>query len=82
MERHQYSFTVMNVYTGDYTRKSFWGCGVTEEECRKDALRQANTYADQKSDDTYRNACIFRRRGYLPSRSSYEFQVVGCSLWK
>lgn len=23
MERHQYSFTVMNVYTGDYTRKSF-----------------------------------------------------------
>jgi hypothetical protein len=82
MEKHQYGFAVMNFRTGGTTRKSFWGRGVTEEECKKDALRQANAYAEQKTDEAYRKACMRDRSGYRPSSSSYEFQVVGCSLWK
>lgn len=82
MEKHQYGFAVMNFRTGGTTRKSFWGRGVNEEDCRKDALRQANAYAEQKTDEAYRKACMRDRSGYRPSRSSYEFQVVGCSLWK
>ena len=82
MEKHQYGFAVMNFRTGGCTRKSFWGLGANEEECRKDALRLANAYADQKTDEAYRKACARDKSGYRPSRSSYEFQVVGCTLWK
>lgn len=58
------------------------GTGATEEECKKDALRQAEAYASQLTDQAYEKACR-KNRGYgRPSRSSYEFQVVGCSLWQ
>ena len=82
MERHQYGFAVMNGCIGGCRRKSFWGTGATEEECKKNALRQAEAYASQLTDKAYGKACN-KRCGYgRPSRSSYEFQVVGCSLWK
>ena len=82
MERHQYGFAVMNGCTRACRRKSFWGTGATEEECKKNALRQAEAYASQLTDKAYGKACN-KRCGYgRPSRSSYEFQVVGCSLWK
>ena len=82
MERHQYGFAVMNGCTGGCRRKSFWGTGTTEEECKKDAFRQAKSYASRLTDQAYEKACS-KNRGYgHPSRSSYEFQVVGCSLWK
>ena len=82
MECHQYGFTVMNGCTGGCRRKSFWGTGATEEECKKDAFRQAKSYASRLTDQAYEKACS-KNRGYgRPSRSSYEFQVVGCSLWK
>lgn len=82
MERHQYGFAVMNGCTGGCRRKSFWGTGDTEEECKKDAFRQAKSYASRLTDQAYEKACS-KNRGYgRPSRSSYEFQVVGCSLWK
>ncbi len=82
MERHQYGFGVMNGNTGGIRRKSFWGVGATEEECKKDARRQAEAYASQLTNQAYEKACS-KNRGYgRPSRSSYEFQVVGCSLWQ
>ena len=82
MERHQYGFAVMNGCTGGCRRKSFWGTGATEEECKKNARHQAEAYASQLTDKAYEKACS-KNRGYgRPSRSSYEFQVVGCSLWK
>ena len=82
MERHQYGFAVMNGCTGGCRRKSFWGTGATEEECKKDAFRQAKSYASRLTDQAYEKACS-KNRGYgRPSRSSYEFQVVGCLLWK
>lgn len=84
MERHQYGFAVMNGCTGGIRRKSFWGSGATEAECKSDAAAQARRYAEQLSDQAYekeRMRC--RMRGdYAPSRDSYRFQVVGCSLWK
>lgn len=80
--RHQYGFAVMNGNTGGCRRKSFWGTGLTEDECKKDASRQAHLYAEKLTDEAYEKA-MRRNRGYgLPSRSSYQFQVVGCSLWK
>lgn len=82
MERHQYGFAVMNGCTGGCRSKSFWGTGATEEECKKNALRQAEAYASQLTDKAYAKACN-KNSGYgRPSRSSYEFQVVGCSLWQ
>jgi len=82
MERHQYGFAVMNGCTGGCRRKSFWGRGATEEECKKDARRQAEAYASQLTDQAYEKACRRERSNYRPSRSSYVFQVVGCSLWQ
>lgn len=82
MEKHQYGFAVMNGNTGGCRRKSFWGTGATEADCKKDAYSQAKRYADQLTDQAYEKACRKDRSGYRPSRSSYEFQVVGCSLWK
>ena len=82
MERHQYGFAIMNGCTSGCRRKSFWGTGATEEECKKNARCQAEAYASQLTDKEYAKACS-KNRGYgLPSRSSYEFQVVGCSLWQ
>ena len=82
MERHQYGFAVMNGCTGGCRRKSFWGTGATEEECKKNARRQAEAYASQLTDKAYAKVCN-KNSGYgRPSRSSYEFQVVGCSLWQ
>ena len=82
MERHQYGFGVMNGNTGGIRRKSFWGTGATEEECRKDASRQAKAYAERLTDQAYEKACQRDRSGYKPSRCSYRFQVVGCTLWQ
>lgn len=82
MEKHQYGFAIMNFRTGGTRRKSFWGKGTTEADCKKDALSQANSYAEQLTDQAYDKACRKDRSGYRPSRSSYEFQVVGCSLWQ
>ena len=83
MEHHQYGFAVMNGCTGGCRRKSFWGTGTTEDECKKNALCQAEAYASRLTDQAYEKACRKTSRGYgRPSRSSYEFQVVGCSLWK
>ena len=82
MEKHQYGFAVMNGNTGGCRRKSFWGHGPTEEACKKDAYAQACRYADMLTDQAYEKACRRERSHYRPSRSSYQFQVVGCSLWQ
>lgn len=82
MEKHQYGFAVLNGCTGGCRRKAFWGRGATEEACRADALRQAKAYASQLTDQAYEKACRRERSNYRPSRSSYEFQVVGCTLWQ
>ena len=66
----------------DAAGSPFGGTGTTEEACKKNALHQAEAYASQLTDKAYEKACN-KRCGYgRPSRSSYEFQVVGCSLWK
>lgn len=82
MEKHQYGFAVMNGCTGGIRRKSFWGVGATEEDCKKDAYAQARQYADQLTDEAYDKACRRDRSGYKPSRCSYTFRIVGCSLWQ
>ena len=85
MERHQYGFAIMNWNTGRDRRKSFWGVGETEEDCRKDAKKQADAYASRLGDEAYEKAKMKgRMRGdhYAPSRESYKFGVVGCSLWQ
>lgn len=82
MEKHQYGFAVLNGCTGGCRRKAFWGSGATEEECRKDAFSQAKRYAEQLTDQAYEKACRRERSNYRPSRSSYKFQVVGCTLWQ
>ncbi len=82
MEKHQYGFAILNGCTGGIRRKSFWGTGATEEECKKNASQQAREYANKLTDQAYEKACYKDRSGYRPSRSSYVFQVVGCSLWQ
>lgn len=82
MEKHQYGFGVMNGNTGGIRRKAFWGHGATEPDCKADALRQARSYAEQLTDQAYEKACRRERSNYRPSRSSYQFQVVGCTLWQ
>lgn len=82
MIKHQYGFAVMNGNTGGIRRKAFWGRGLTEEDCKKDALAQARRYAEMLTDQAYEKACQRDRSGYRPSRCSYQFQVVGCTLWK
>lgn len=82
MEKHQFGFSVMNGNTGGCRRISFWGNGETEDECKKDAIRQAKDYAERLTDQAYEKACRRERSHYKPSRSSYEFQIVGCSLWR
>lgn len=78
MQKHQYRFGIMNGNTGGIRRKSFLGVGATEEECRKDASSQA----EQLTDQAYDKACRRDRSGYKPSRCSYQFLVVGCTLWQ
>ena len=85
MEKHEYGFAIMNWSTGRDRRKSFWGTGATEEECRKDAIRQADAYATRLSAEAYEKAKMKGRMHgdrCAPSRESYAFGVVGCSLWK
>lgn len=82
MEKHQYGFAIMNTRTGGIRRKSFWGSGKDENECRMNARKQANAYAKKLSDEAYEKACRKETSGYLPSRSSYQFQVVGSQLWQ
>lgn len=82
MERHQYGFAVLNDCTGGIRRKSFWGTGATEPLCKENAIAQARQYAAQLSDEAYEKACRRDRSGYRPSRSSYTFQIVGCTLWQ
>ena len=82
MEKHQYGFAVLNGCTGGCRRKAFWGRDATEPDCKADALRQAEAYASQLTDQAYEKACRRERSNYRPSRSSYEFQVVGCTLWQ
>ena len=82
MEKHQYGFAVLNGCTGGIRRKSFWGTGPTEDDCKRDAYRQAKSYASKLTDQAYDKACR-KDTGYgRPSRSSYEFQIVGCTLWQ
>ena len=82
MEKHQYGFAIMNTRTGAIRRKSFWGSGKDENECKINARKQANAYAAKLGAEAYERACRKETSGYLPSKSSYEFQVVGCMLWK
>ena len=82
MEKHQYGFAVMNCRTGGIRRKSFWGSGANEAECKDNARSQANAYASRLSNEAYDKACRSNRGLGLPSRSSYEFQIVSCSLWQ
>lgn len=87
MEKHQYGFAIMNWNTGRDRCYSFWGTGATEEECKKDARRQADAKASQLSEEAYqkaRNKVLARgnRSLGLPSHESYRFGVVGCTLWK
>lgn len=82
MEKHQYGFAILNSRTGGCRRISFWGSGATENECKQAAICQAKAYAEKLSDQAYEKACQKERSNYRPSRSSYGFQVVGCSLWK
>ena len=82
---HQYGFAVMNWNTGRDRCKSFWGTGDTEEDCRNDARRQADAYAKRLGDEAYekaKNAGLRRGNMYAPSRESYRFGIVGCTLWK
>lgn len=72
----------MNGNTGGIRRKSFLGVGATEEKCRKDAFSQAKQYAEQLTDQAYDKACRRDRSGYKPSHCSYQFLVVGCTLWQ
>lgn len=80
--QHQYGFDIMNFRTGGSKCKSFWGRGATEDECLKDALRQAKQYAEQLTDKDYERARMRNREMYAPSRSSYEHRVVGHTLWR
>lgn len=82
MEKHQYGFGIMNTATGGIRRKSFWGSGKDENECKINASNQAIAYSNKLSDEAYERVCRKETSGYLPSRSSYKFQVVGCTLWK
>ena len=82
MEKHQYGFAILNGCTGGTRRISFWGSGSTEDECKKAALSQAKAYAEKLTDQAYDKACRRERSNYRPSRSSYKFEVVGCSLWQ
>lgn len=89
MEKHQYGFAIMNWNTGRDRCYSFWGTGTTEEECKKDACRQADAKASQLSEEAYQKAREKAERKAngsrmygLPSRESYRFGVVGCLLWK
>ena len=84
MEKHQYGFAILNYRTGGVKRKSFWGIGSTEADCKKEAGRQAQQYAESLTEQAYQKARDkARSRGdYAPSFESYRFQVVGCSLWK
>ena len=83
-QKHQYGFAIMNYRTGGCRRKSFWGIGLTEADCKKEAARQAHQYAESLTEQAYQKAYNkARSRGdYAPSYDSYRFQVVGCSLWK
>lgn len=82
MEKHQYGFAVMNGNTGGIRRKAFWGSGETEEDCKKAAREQAVTYASKLTDESYEKACRKCGYGYRPSRESYKFTIVGCTMWK
>jgi hypothetical protein len=82
IEKHQYGFAIMNDYTGNIRRKSFWGKGETEEECKLEARRQADAYAAKLADQSYEKACRKNTERGLPSRSSYTFTVVGQCKWK
>lgn len=82
MEKHQYNFSIMNFRTGKSRCKTFWGIGKDENECRIEARKQAKAYASKLTDEAYNKACLKEKSNYLPSRSSYEFDVVGCTLMK
>lgn len=82
MEKHQYGFAIMNLRTGGIKRKSFWATGNTEDECKKKARQMAESYARAEAEKDYQKAQAKNRSPYALSRESYEFQVVGCSLWK
>lgn len=81
MENHKYDFDIMNTRTGKIQRKSFWGSGKDENECRMNARNQAIAYANKLTDETYKRACKKETSGCLPSKSSYKFQVTSCQLW-
>ena len=82
MEKHQYGFAIMNCRTGGIKRKTFWSTGESEEECRESARKMAREYARQQAEMSYEKAEAKNRSNYKLSRESYQFQVVGCSLWQ
>lgn len=82
MDKQQYGFDILNTRTGGCRCKSFWGSGDSDEACKADALRQARAYAEQLTDKDYQKARMRDCSGYAPSRSSYEYQVVGSTRWR
>lgn len=82
MEKHQYGFAIMNCATGGIKRKSFWATGEDEATCRAKAREMAHAYAAAQAEAYYQKVESRNRSGYRLSPSSYEFQVVGCSLWQ
>ncbi len=82
MEKHQYGFAIMNCRTGVIKKKVFWATGNTEDECRKAARVMAKQYAQEQSDAYYEKEQQKNNSNYKLCRESYEFQVVGCSLWQ
>ena len=82
MIKQQYGFDILNTRTGGCRCKSFWGFGDNEEACKADALRQAQAYAEQLTEKDYQKARMHNRSGYAPSRSSYQYEVVGNTRWR
>lgn len=82
MIKQQYGFDILNTRTGGCRCKSFWGFGDNEEACKADALRQARAYAEQLTEKDYQKAKMRNRSGYAPSRSSYQYEVVGNTCWR
>ena len=82
VQKHRYGFGVMNDHTGGIRCKTFWGHGATEPECKADAYRQALSYTEKLTDQAYEKACQRDRSGCKPPRWSYQFNVIGCTLWQ
>ncbi len=84
MERHQFGFGFMRWDTGGEKVKSFWGKGETIEECRKDALRQAQCYRSSYECELNAKAkekAAQRGERYVPSHIQVHLNGIG-TFWK